>query len=402
MRIGILTFHSEINYGSVLQAYAMQKVLEGLGHEAVVIDKWENPDNRRLYGPLVNHSLSFWFKFIVRCLLLCGDWRSLVRSLKTMRFIQKNINRTPYHFYSWDKAPEHLGVDMITIGSDQVWNPTIVPPPDYLMLNYPFDVSAIAYSASIGMHSLAPEWLQTYRDGFAKLKAIGVREDEAKRLIEREGFKAEHVVDPTLLVDRRLAWKHLEKCQAKHRKLFCYFLAEDFDAMFPALPDFAHRNNADVYFFFDRPPTMAIPRSVSAFIARFKEIAKWHHNRVHGMMCASVPEFIREISSSTWVVTNSFHALMFSIVFRKNVRIVRPSNINRQDSSSRMDEFAGSVIKGPLVFDSLAGALASLERGEKVGFDEKLLSDKMDKSLQWLKDAIAKVELNSHEYKTGK
>ena len=51
MKIGILTLHSQINYGGVLQAYAMQNALKDMGHDTVIIDHWLTPDNQHLKGP---------------------------------------------------------------------------------------------------------------------------------------------------------------------------------------------------------------------------------------------------------------------------------------------------------------------------------------------------------------
>lgn len=391
MRIGILTFHSEINYGSVLQAYAMQKVLEGLGHETLVIDKWEDPDNHRLLGPLVHKNPLFWLKFAFRSLMFCGDWHLLIRHLKTIRFIRKYLKRTKYHFYSWKDAPKDLGVDLITIGSDQVWNPMIVPPSDYLMIYNPWHVPAIAYSASIGQRSLDKEWLDAYRHGFEQLSAIGVREKEAKDIIEAEGFEAQHVVDPTLLVEPSLAWEKFRCPVEGRKKLVCYFLSEDFDAMLPILNQFAQENDVEVRFFFDYPPLYMLPKSLRGLSKWRKDIRKWHTGNVIGMESGSVVDFLNEISSATWVVSNSFHALMFSIVYRKNIRIVRPSSPVRQNMSARMEEFSKGLIRGRLLVNSLEEAINSFAHNETVEFDYVQITRRREESLQWLKSIIAKV-----------
>lgn len=392
MRIGILTFHSEINYGSVLQAYAMQMVLESLGHEAFVIDKWEDADNHRLLGPLIHKHPVYWLKFLVRSLMFCGDWYLLIRHLKTIRFIRKYIKRTKYHFYSWKDAPKDLGLDLITIGSDQVWNPKIVPPSDYLMIYNPWRIPAIAYSASIGQKALDKEWLDAYRGGFEKLLAIGVREKEAKDIIEAEGFDAQHVVDPTLLVDSRLVWEKF-RCPAKGRKkLVCYFLSEDFDAMLPILNQFAQEHDAEVRFFFDYPPLYVLPKSISGLSKWRNNIRKWHTGKVIGMESGSVVDFLKEISSATWVVSNSFHALMFSIIYRKNVRIVRPSDPVRRNMSARMEEFGNGLICGKFMVDSLKEALSSLCHNEKIEYDDVQIKQRREESLKWLMSSIAKAD----------
>ena len=371
----------------------MQKVLESLGHEAFVIDKWEDPDNHRLLGPLAHKNPGFWVKFFLRSIMCCGDLSLLIRHLKTIRFIRKYLKRTNYHFYSWKDAPKDLGVDLITIGSDQVWNPMIVPPSDYLMIYNPWDVPAIAYSASIGQKKLDKEWLDAYRVGFGKLLAIGVREKEAKDIIEAEGFDAQHVVDPTLLVEPSLAWERFRRPVTKRKKLLCYFLREDFDEMLPILKKFAKERDTDVRFFFDYTPLYALPKSFQGLVNWWANVRKWHRGNVKAVESGSVIEFLRELSSATWVISNSFHALMFSIIFRKNVRIVRPSSLVRQNMAARMEEFSKGLIRGRLMVNSLEEAINSFEHNETVEFDDAQIRKRREESLEWLKSIIAKVDV---------
>ena len=79
MKIGILTFHSQLNYGGVLQCWALKKALEDMGHEAVVIDRWIDPKNARLNGPLGMFSAKTWFGIIIKSLFGCGQWRQVLR-----------------------------------------------------------------------------------------------------------------------------------------------------------------------------------------------------------------------------------------------------------------------------------------------------------------------------------
>ena len=118
MKIGILTFHSQLNYGGVLQCWALQTALEEMGHEVVVVDRWLDADRESLVGA---YNLKQWIKFVVRVVLGLGDYGLYRRRAKTERFLNKYINLTPYHFYKWDEAPADLGVDLLVIGSDQVW-----------------------------------------------------------------------------------------------------------------------------------------------------------------------------------------------------------------------------------------------------------------------------------------
>lgn len=120
MKIGILTFHSQLNYGGVLQCWALVQALKGMGHEVVVVDRWITPDNGLLeHG--YNHGWKPLIKLLLRTVTLCGDFAVWLRVRRTKRFV-KSLGLTNYHFHDWKDAPNDLGIDCLVVGSDQVWH----------------------------------------------------------------------------------------------------------------------------------------------------------------------------------------------------------------------------------------------------------------------------------------
>jgi hypothetical protein len=101
-------------------------------------------------------------------------------------------------------------------------------------------------------------------------------------------------------------------------------------------------------------------------------------------------DFVREIKSASWIVSNSYHALMFSVIFRRQIRIMMPHDETRKGMHARMAEFSGTVVEGPLMQRSMEEALASIERGEEIGFNESALGKKIEDSRRWLNDALEK------------
>lgn len=397
MRIGILTFHSEINYGSVLQAYAMQTALSSLGYEVVIIDKWEDPDNRRLLGPFSSRSIGEWCGVLLRGLFLTGEFARLRRRLKTKRLIDKYLKRTGYHFFEWGAAPKDLGVDVIVVGSDQVWNPDIVDPPDYLLRDVPKKIVGIAYAASIGQHELEPGWLQEYKSGFRRFNAIGVREKEAKALVESTGSPAVHVVDPTLLVPSKVWQKNFcSRRKSSRRLLFCYLMTQSIEDAVPHLNKFALANDADVELFVDNQILSMPIRSVSRAGRWLRTLLLLANARVRVKFDASPDEFVNSVANSTWSITESFHGLMFATIFRKNVRVVvRARNSCREKMSARLTEFSRDVLSGNVIHSTLEAALSSLSVDPVAHYDEQKLQRRIESSGEWLKDALGKVQ--SHE-----
>lgn len=389
MKIGILTYHDEVNYGSLLQAYAMQTALRDFGHESVIIDRWFQPRQDRIYGILHSRSLREWMGWIRRALWCSGAFSLFLRQWRSRAFIKKHLRLTSYSFHDCAEAPSDLGVDLVTVGSDQVWHPCAQP--DVYLLCGLKQVPGIAYAASFGANVIPQEMEALYRDGFKNFSAIGVREQEGVEMVRKLGVDdVAHVVDPTILVNPK-CWKKLvgEIKKSGKKKLACYFLDEDHLEIAKQLGCWAKENNAEVDLFLQ---DFFCPWR--GFFPDFNYLFKyWKCRLIYPLRfryAAGPIEFLRKIANSDCVLTNSFHALMFSIIFRRNVRIVKPSASIRKGMSARMQEFSGSIIKGPLVVDNLDAALNSYGRGEHVTYDEDVLSQRRRDSEAWLQKAIRK------------
>lgn len=407
MKIGLLTFHSQLNYGGVLQCWALQTALEKMGHEVVVIDRWFD-DSRNIHNTIYDRmGWMQWVKFWICSFLGLGYLNRWLRIRATKRFLREWLNLTPYHFVNWEGAPSDLGVDLLVVGSDQVWHcGDWGDPRPYLLEGAP-DILAIAYAASFGMTAIPKhvfskmnevEAEQIYRIGLGRFKAISCREAAGARLCKELGANAEHVVDPTLLLDAE-DWKPLVdsvKCEAKKKPcLVCYFLSEDIEKAFELLEVFAKARKCCVKIFvnFGKEGLLPFPSSRNKAKTWLKGLEK----RIFGgvTICASAgpKEFVRAFADATWVVSDSFHALMFSTVFKKNVRILRPKTEFRQKMFARIEEFAAHA-EGPLVAESLAEALASLRRGETVAIDERWLEQRRAFSLEFLRKNCLQLTTN--------
>lgn len=393
LKIGILTYHSEMNYGCTLQAFAMQEAYKELGQDPVIIDRYITPDNRLLLGHLTDTGLKTRLISLFMCFFSIGRTSNILRVLKTLRFHKKYLHTTDYSFYDWKDAPADLGVDMISVGSDQIWNANLYSPVPYLLKDINPSIPGISYTASIGMPELMPKYLEEYRRGFARFKAISVREQQGVRLVEDLGFKAEKVVDPTLLVSPEL-WDKF-KCKRKHKRkrLLCYTIAEKLFDLLPVLEDYARRNNCDVIVFPDRFEKYFC-RSAKGIKELIRDKTRLFKSPVKIYISAAIKDFMREISAADWIVTNSYHALMFSIIYNRNVRVIVPTDNVRKEMHARMKEFEGSVIEGPLMQSDIQGALRSFEKGEKTTINLDELNRRRKLSRQWLENQLRNIADN--------
>lgn len=404
MKIGILTFHSQLNYGGVLQCWALQVALKKMGHDVVVIDRWQEAGNSLLERGFNRFGKLLWTRFLVRSMFGLGDWNWFERVRRTKKFIRKRLLLTPYHFVDWKDAPKDLGVDLLVVGSDQVWHcGTFGDPRAYLLDGAP-DIPAIAYAASFGFAEI-PRFLgignaplaevesePAYRRGLAKFKAISCREAEGVSICRKLGFNATHVVDPTLLTfwsdsrNERISSANTDE-NRESGCLVCYFMSESLEENFDALEQFARRNGCRVKIFLNSRMQLSMPTRPAKARRWLRHLGRKAFSRIGVLDWAGPQDFFDAFKGARWVVSDSFHALMFSICNGCNVRIVRPTTEYRRQMFSRIEEFADHA-DGPLVADSVDDALESLSKGELVRFDSSWLSARREESLNWLERAL--------------
>lgn len=209
MKVGIITFHAALNYGSALQAFALQEYLSGRGHDVHMID-FRSKAQERLYPAPVSFSSIYNAKRTI--LRLFSDWeefRSMSRKRKAFRkFQMRNMNLTDRHFcteadlrsYDWSQY------DIIVSGSDQIWNVSAIDFSFAYMLDFCEGVRKVAYAPSMGPSPLLPESVASdvcrLISGY---EAVSVREQAAVECLLSSGLciegKAPVLPDPALLND---------------------------------------------------------------------------------------------------------------------------------------------------------------------------------------------------------
>lgn len=355
MKIGILTFHSQLNYGGVLQCWALQTALEKLGHEVVVIDREFEHQIRSVKAIFKGWTVGRWIKFIVKLLLHRTEVLRIIRYYRTVRFVQRHLHLTPYSFKEWKGAPKDLGVDLIVVGSDQVWNDVWQNPAVYFLEGAP-RIPALGYAISLGMHELPPRNIERYLAASARFEFISVRERESKELLSQIGIESVHVVDPVLLVD----WPLPKNLQG--RAVFCYFIAPTWTSYenLRSLISCARLYNSVVHVFTNSPCFKINSRYI-----------KYHP--------ADGPsQFLRFISSAKCVLTDSFHGLMFSYVYDKDVCMLVDQKGCRKEMFSRISEFVNDWVIGDCEANSLTEGMKKL-------FDDCRVEYKREKCGQFIK-----------------
>lgn len=303
MKIGILTLPLQTNYGGILQAYALQTVLERMGHEVSLIEK-----KKRLYGfPLWKAPLVYGKRMIFKVLSLQAPpifyeqkYKPLL-SKNTDRFINKYIKRRIVANFDEIKDSDY---DAVVVGSDQVWRPQYFKLPieiAYLNFAKEWDIKRIAYAASFGTDEW--EYNQPQTNNCKHLikifDAVSVREKSGVRLCKDYlGVAAEHLLDPTLLLspeDYIQLFKNSDTPQSPGT-LLTYILDES-DEKQQLINIISKERNL-------------IPFRANSRIENKKAPLA---ERVQPL----VEQWLRGFYDAEFVVTDSFHACVFSIIFGK-------------------------------------------------------------------------------------
>lgn len=282
---------TSLNYGELLQAYAMQSILKQFGFMPVTISYLDSSTRKFLLkNSIYNENIAGYFKF--------------------KRFIFKNMNKVLQ--LKTKAAVENIceDFDIYICGSDQIWNPNYDKTYDIYTLNFGGkDKKRIAYAPSIGIDKI----LDINRNAFDEISKnikhidfISVREESAKTLLEERIEKDIHVVlDPTLLVPRR-EWLNLSsKKKIKKRYILVYVLGnvERYARIIDAIAD---KYKVEQIIWLD-------------VIKKNKLSGK----RVKRIRMASPEDFLNYINQAAAVVTDSFHGLMFSVKFKKSFYILK-------------------------------------------------------------------------------
>lgn len=301
MKIGILTFHRALNYGAVLQCYALYTYLSELGHSVEVIDYRPNAIEKyrmffRLSDFLRSKGIVGKCRYIVSSMSLV--WSKKTTSKKFDVFLSSKLK-----FSSLVSKPEDVPsyYDLIFFGSDQIWNPEICEGLDTIYLGQ-FEkgkTKFVGYAASVGILDLIQgDNAELFNRYLTVYDSIGVRELSLKIFLKNTfNIESTMVNDPSLFLTK-------EQCEkiAKKPKDENYVVVFNLDGNQLAIP-FAQR----------------IAEQIDAIVLEIK--AETNHLRRYSSKLRSElspEEFLGYILYSQCVISNSFHATCFSMIMQKD------------------------------------------------------------------------------------
>lgn len=305
MKIGILTLPLLTNYGGILQAYALQKVLKSMGHDAWLINKRSEPIPSWRY--LIRKS-----KHGVKNILFGQDISILnekqkkeneaIISQNTQLFIDKYIQpQTDKYFFSKDLSQvEAYNFDACIVGSDQVWRPEYVSNIyDYFFNFIKGKTKKISYAASFGVDYWSFTLKQTSRCKYLaqSFDHISVRENSGVKMCKDYlNVDAMHVLDPTMLLK-----------QSDYLSLIGGSIADK-------------PNQGILVYILDRNKDKetvihTIEQELCSGIFHVNSETENHSASLKERIAPPVEEWLRGFQKAEFVITDSFHACVFAIIF---------------------------------------------------------------------------------------
>lgn len=359
MRVGLLTVHQSVNCGASLQAVALYKTIQDLGHSVRLIDyrPWYfvgELDPARKNGPRS-------IKSAIKTTLIRSRLKDTQE--KFNEFTNDYCPNRTQPIESSESFSEIDGLfDAIVCGSDQIWNPPHVHFDTSWFIDFATSEKKISYAASIGKDELNECETDWIKKGASVMDGLGVREQSAVELLNTLGMSASLCLDPTLLrpVDEWLDMIRPPEREIPDDYIFYYPLERNSGIEYELIIELKRLTGLPVVALSD---ALRRPKGADIVVTGF-----------------GPREFLWLIKNAQYAVNNSFHGTVFSMMFNK--KLISFRNRTKNCRLQNLFELVGlqsyqidSVDELTLPnwenrFDTMAGALERLEsqRHQSISF----------------------------------
>lgn len=301
MKIDTITCHNVYNDGASLQAYALASYLIGLGHEVKIIDyqpaylkhyRLWGVDNPKYNKPFLREAYNL-LKFPGR-LYACLSPQKRAFDSFTSEYLPLTTITYSTNEELLRNPPQ---ADLLIAGSDQIWNSNFQNgrDPSFYLNFAQKGVKTASYAASFATDHVEEKYKDRIAKWIKQLDFISVRESSGVKIVQELGRPdVVKVVDPVFLLDRKI-WEDLAESSKKITDK-PYVLIYDFD----------------------QNKTITEQAKKIAIVKHCKTVSIFKNDNAdksfHGV---SPIEFLWLVSHAEAVVTNSFHAIAFSILFER-------------------------------------------------------------------------------------
>jgi hypothetical protein len=358
------------NYGGILQAYALQSTVRELGYQPTLDTPTRIKVTWKTYPRYLRDAIrNKGFDSVIT-----GKLKNTQRR-KTQAFIETHFRTVDLFGGFWEPKPsksQWAPFNIFLAGSDQVWRPEYAHVPSY-MFDFVKDKSKklCAYSASFGRSDLSefpPKHLTAAKDLLSRFYGISVREQNGVQLARDLNAKAQWVLDPVLLAGRSVFDRLLVDRPLVQRPQIAVLMLDSSPSREKLIQDLAARTGLDVIRFY--PEQLKSRRAFKDSPERYT--------------FPSVESWLDVIRSSSFVLTDSYHVTLFSLLFEREFLTIG----NAARGLERFTSILDAVNLPSRLIDEATEITPALE---PIGWNpvHRRLNSLRSHSLAFLEDALA-------------
>lgn len=370
------------NYGSSLQGFATVYKIEQLGFDYEIIrynkkrsiaDVVKNMPSLLKIGLIgqLRYRLNKKLDFILH-----KEYKRTraIRTQAVNKFKAEYLDSKSRFYIGYDALSKgSLNYSAVMVGSDQVWGPFSLYAKFYNLLFVDDSVLKFSYASSFGVSDIFQCQKEAVAHYLNRIDKIGVREQRGKEIVkELTGREAKVVLDPTLLLTRNEWEEHIDesRCKIGEPYILCYVLGERKDI---------------------RETIKRLGKQSGLKIVNLPHIDNYHSmdDNLGDINLYDVGpfDFIRLVRDATYVVTDSFHGSVFSILFHKKfMTFYRQDPKVKGSTHSRIDSLFGIFnIKDRIYRNDI---FVSMQKGIDYEYVESKLEEMRKDSLEFLTDCL--------------
>lgn len=319
------------NYGSILQTFALQTIVNNLGVETEIVRYNESKFSkiRRLRN---KEYMRTRFKVIEKKITLTFLYRKYShllqeRNIAFSKFISTNLKFSDVLFSLSELNRKAYNYDIVLLGSDQVWHPMNLYM-NFFTLNFvPDKIIKAAYAPSFGVSKIPKFYKESYRKYINRIQYLSCREAAGVDIIyDLTGKKPPMVCDPTMLLSKE-GWLQVLPGKTKYpfKYIFCYFIGDN-----PEQRELVLKLKETTGY------KIITLLHIDEYISSDSNYGDYTPFDVDPL------DFLELIKNAEYIMTDSFHASVFSILFHKAFfTFNRFENIKEKSTNSRIDSLLG-------------------------------------------------------------
>ncbi|UKK59574.1 polysaccharide pyruvyl transferase family protein [Prevotella communis] len=376
MKIGIITMHKVLNYGSALQAFALQRKISELGYESEIIDYIFPPHKKtRITLQSVIDNVFVFLRAVVM------GFPKKKKERRFQEFYDAFYRLSPQSYNAEKIIQDVPKYDVYMTGSDQVWNPRYIGTDTNFLLSFaPQDKPKISYASSFATSSIPEGSKKFYEKYLKEYSCISVRESTGSFLVQDvAGKKSMVCCDPVFLLNRdqwdTVAEKARKRNEDKYILVYAlYYMFDPYPELLQIIDNVQKTLGYKVLYLDGRKEDAFRPNS--------------------SVLKAEGPsEFVSLVKNAELVITSSFHGVAFSLIYERPLMAIVRKEDKTDSRIPSLLKIAGAE-KSLVAYDSNL----KLSRVELYHLrnDSTCLTQYIESSIDYLNNSLNNLKYNKN------